>query len=785
MTLLADNDRERKINDALAAYRSGDSSIRNLALKYALPRSTLRDRIKRAKISKETLSPQAKRAAMLKERSKVISDKQTKDSRLRERETVIQEALRFYNTDIGGKEGLRSVAAKFGIPRSTLRGRILGSISSKHRVQKGQKLTLAEEDVIVSCVMDLCKAGEEVTSSRVRNMANVLQQYRLSAPGMTESDSSTKGKPKSIDPETGKVNQVCLGWVRGFLGRHSQLIDAKGRILDAEKTKKLTREMFDDWFSRVKQTIIDQGISADNVYNFDSTSIRISQLITDGQRQIVSSNSLPHEFVTSPQPESFGVLECCSGSGKAMEPFLVFRNGSSYFDSSTLDSLRAIPEISNWSFNHSCDGSINEEVLLNWFSNWFDRVSSQNMENPSQRRVLIGDFSTAQRSKLFQEACQSRNVEFISLPDDTAHELQPLDIAVFAKVKRNFCMKVEAFFKTADELDNHKLRDIPATDLISCFYHARRHCVAKHNIQKAFKLAGLQPFDPAIVLDRVWDPTSSVNLPYDSIIVENPAPPLPAACISSGFSSSESDEERNYTYPSHRHNSLVHLLNTPVHPNGVADLLNSDIAQTRAGSSLDIANEDSSGSSPPAATGSTSYSNMESSGYRNIAISALIVSPPQSSSEPQSSPTTLPVLKELHHDHFQTSNSAYTNSSARPVIQNDPLPSLPDFLATTPRAPIPLQAFVEIAPLQSHGLLHPLQTSQVVPLPSFCSSIIKGGSLHTPPKEQHFPALIAPPVAYSEQSLPLIASQTPASVVPAAKTSSLDYICNRDTPGPS
>lgn len=763
MAQTVDDEREHKINEALAGYRGGESSIRNLALKYNLPRSTLRDRIKRAKIAKDTVSPQARRAAMLKSRAKVISEKQSKDIKLRERETVIQDALDYYNTEAGDKEGLRSVAARFGIPRSTLRGRILGSISSKHRVQKGQKLSLVEEDEIVSCVIQLCKAGEEVTSSQIRNMANLLQQYRVSAPTTFTEGIYTKGVPKVIDPETGKVNQVCLGWVRGFLGRHPSLIDAKGRILDAEKTKLLTRELFSTWFERF--TALTKGVSPDNIYNFDFTSIRVSQLVMDGHRQIVPSNALPHEFVTSPQPEPFGVLECISASGKALAPFLVLRSGSKYFD---MDALAHSPETTGWSFAHSDSGEISsdEQLLLNWVRNHFDFMSSEHLQTPSQKRILIGDLPSARTSILFQQACESRNIQFISLPEHTAHELQPLDVGIFTKMKRNFCMKVETFFKTADETSNQKLRDIPASDLIACFCHARTQVVSKANVQKAFKLSGLYPLDMNSVLERIWDPSSMVNVPYDFVIIDTKSTRSASVLSGDGTDTSGEKGEHQLFY---QKSSIPPLLNNPVF--GVADLVNHDD---------DVCHNDATLSSSPrfnstsTLASSTNSSSTETS-YHNIAISELIFSSPSTEMDLLSHPMTLPVMKDFQLNPNYESSSRFNACpiTMRTASASDrhPLPSLPDALSNTPRANAAMHSLVEIAPLQSHSLLQ----AQVVPLPSLTSTI--NGGVHSISQQQpQYLSGLLNNAFYHATTMPEKLPQ----LGQATKPSSLDFICNKD-----
>ena len=57
--------------------------------------------------------------------------------------------------------------------------------------------------------------------------------------------------------------------------------------------------------------------------------------------------------------------------------------------------------------------------------------------------------------------------------------------------------------------------NISASDLLKCFHQARKFGVTKANIQKSFKLAGIVPFDPKTVIERVWSRTRTELSPYD------------------------------------------------------------------------------------------------------------------------------------------------------------------------------------------------------------------------------------------------------------------------------
>ena len=53
-------------------------------------------------------------------------------------------------------------------------------------------------------------------------------------------------------------------------------------------------------------------------------------------------------------------------------------------------------------------------------------------------KVLIGDNLAAHLSPAVMKLCKENNVRFIFLPENSTHLLQPLDVAVFAPVKKEW-----------------------------------------------------------------------------------------------------------------------------------------------------------------------------------------------------------------------------------------------------------------------------------------------------------------------------------------------------------
>ncbi|VVT46952.1 uncharacterized protein SAPINGB_P001469 [Magnusiomyces paraingens] len=576
-------DKEQRITSALEEFKNGTNSIRNLSNKYNVPRSTLRDRIKRAHLANNNKSGEERRISILKSRSKNIIDRQTRDFKQRERDALIQEALDYYHSSEleGTKQGIRALSAKFGIPRSTLRGRLQGSTSNRsaNRVQKGQKLSLEEEDTLVQWVKALCHSGEEVTASRIRNMANLLQQYRPSSDdnmfltGDSDPESFADGTGpkvyrKAVDPLLEKKHQVCLGWVRGFLGRHPALIDANGTILNVDDVKNFTKDSFRDWFQLVCEKITLRHIPPENIFIAGASSFFVSNLIVDNQRQVTPADLAPLYLLPSaPQSEPFASLECFSFNCDILNPFIVL-NGDS--DLKIPDDLAA-----QWSFNYSSslflpyeerrqqqDHNNNDiqhirvekELLYKWLTQWFD-VTSKKHANPEYPRVLISDSDWADLDPNFNNYCKNNGIDFLGIPVNKFHELFPFTAGIFGKVKKNFCSKVESMMKTTttggQESDDGK-QLIIGDNLFLCFHDARKQAMSNSTLSKALKQSGLWPLDSNLVINRIWNTseissigttTDSNSLPYGPALLSALETSCPITKSSSTSTRKESSDE--------------------------------------------------------------------------------------------------------------------------------------------------------------------------------------------------------------------------------------------------
>jgi hypothetical protein len=92
--------------------------------------------------------------------------------------------------------------------------------------------------------------------------------------------------------------------------------------------------------------------------------------------------------------------------------------------------------------------------------------------------------------------CVDNNIIAICMPPHSSHLLQPLDVGCFGPLKRAYGGLVEAKMRLGY---NH----IDKLDFLNTYPTAHRTVFTPQNIQSGFAAAGILPFEPQRVLDKL------------------------------------------------------------------------------------------------------------------------------------------------------------------------------------------------------------------------------------------------------------------------------------------
>lgn len=179
--------------------------------------------------------------------------KRQKQRRLKNKK--LNDAIQEYRTQKleNGKASYRKVATTFGVNRVTLANLEQGKHHpmSAFNVLK-QKLTLAEEDVLVGAIILASRQGIPYTHDHIQEEANAILQ----------------------DHHGRQYKKVGKRWVDNFLRRHNnQLHTYWSAPLPSVRAKAGNQENIAGYFALVKERIADPNVSPERVWSMDETQV--------------------------------------------------------------------------------------------------------------------------------------------------------------------------------------------------------------------------------------------------------------------------------------------------------------------------------------------------------------------------------------------------------------------------------------------------------------------------------------------------------------------------------
>jgi hypothetical protein len=149
----------------------------------------------------------------------------------------------------GRINSIRAAAKLYEIPRSTLQTRASGVVSIVERRNPRHKLTQLEEDSLVEWIISMDTRGAAPRPSTVRDIANILLAARGTTPPST----------------------VGVNWASTFVKRRDELRSRFSVRYDYQRALNEDPKALRAWFATVQSVIDENGIQAEDIYNFDET----------------------------------------------------------------------------------------------------------------------------------------------------------------------------------------------------------------------------------------------------------------------------------------------------------------------------------------------------------------------------------------------------------------------------------------------------------------------------------------------------------------------------------
>jgi hypothetical protein len=260
------------------------------------------------------------------------------------------------------------------------------------------------------------------------------------------------------------------------------------------------------WFEVIEEVLLRPDVLPCNVYNMDETGTMLSMpkaakvVINKDNKQGRKGGRINRENVTA--------IECVSADGRYLNPMIIWPASTHRANWTT----HATP---GWYFATSEKGSTDSYLSLQWLKQIFDPETQELAgQNP---RVLINDgFGTHETLEVLQ-FCFEKNIILCRLPSHTSHVLQPCDVSVFGPLKN-------AYRDQLDRLDMGGVGKIGKEHFTYMYSPARAQVLTARNIRSGWSGAGLYPFNPSKVLDKIPKPAPQLTIPINDITEPCPGP---------------------------------------------------------------------------------------------------------------------------------------------------------------------------------------------------------------------------------------------------------------------
>ncbi|RYP57397.1 hypothetical protein DL771_011482 [Monosporascus sp. 5C6A] len=127
------------------------------------------------------------------------------------------------------------------------------------------------------------------------------------------------------------------------------------------------------------------------------------------------------------------IIVCVSADGRSLPPLVIF-SGVDVQQQWFLDFDDEAYE--SWYFTTSENGWTNTEIGLKWLREVF--IPHTKPEDPDEWRLLVIDGHNSHTTEEFMWMCLQNKIYIIFLPAHASHVFQPLDVGIFATLKRRF-----------------------------------------------------------------------------------------------------------------------------------------------------------------------------------------------------------------------------------------------------------------------------------------------------------------------------------------------------------
>ncbi|KAE8743717.1 hypothetical protein FOCC_FOCC009668 [Frankliniella occidentalis] len=360
---------------------------------------------------------------------------------------------------------INAAAEQFGVPKTTLHRRLQQeNPKNVQLVGRPRSLRSEEEAVLVDSLLICSEWGFPLTCLDIQNC---VQQYL--------------NETKKVDSRF-KENRPSRDWVNEFLKRHPVLTKRLATNIKRCRAA-VSAETVNQYFDNVEKELA--NVPAGAIVNYDESNLK-----DDPSAKIVIARrgSRHVETIMDSSKQSTSIMAAVSDNGYVLPFYVVYK--AKYVYPTWIENG---PQ--HTVYNASESGWFN--MLL--FEDWFIKTALTYFKNfgPNQKKAVIGDNLGAHLSIKVIQMCEENNISFLLLPANATHFLQPLDVAWFGPMKKEWRKVLREHKETYPGVVK---KEVFPSLLSKCIVSLGDRC--SKNAVAGFKACGLVPPDRNQALKR-------------------------------------------------------------------------------------------------------------------------------------------------------------------------------------------------------------------------------------------------------------------------------------------
>jgi hypothetical protein len=372
----------------------------------------------------------------------------------------------------GKKCTFREAAAYYYLPYDILIARARGRPTNHSR--GGQNKIFSEEDTATlrrfceRCIL----SGDPPERKHIKAAANSIRR--------------AQGKPPVSNP-----------WVTRWIKKNSDLLKKKrSKSLAVERKQTHEVEEIRAHFRRFEEARDKYEILPDNTWNFDETGWRIGCL---QGRIVFTFPDVAAVYMSDPDVREMCTgLEAISGGGRKA-PSMLILPGTELLEHHFNNNIDS--EVLFGTNKETGSGYTNDQLALDWLEHFEyhtrpGRRTRRGVEHNGQWRMLVMDGHGSHLTLEFVDYCWDHKIVPFKLIPHSTHLLQPCDVGYFQPMKQHYQNIL------ADQI-RYGGAQYTKDDFLDAFNEVSIRTAKESTIKHAWAKAGLIPFNPSIVLEKM------------------------------------------------------------------------------------------------------------------------------------------------------------------------------------------------------------------------------------------------------------------------------------------